>query len=55
MFIRESELTSIGPGSLDPREKLGLSKVIWNSLFSFSGFLNSIAEGFAPGTHLIGP
>ena len=48
-------LTSIGPGSFEANEKLGLSNVIWNSHFSLSGFLKSIATGFAPGTHFIGP
>ena len=46
---------SIGPGNFDANEKLGLSKVTWNSHFSFSGFLKSTPTGFAPGTHLIGP
>ena len=49
------KLTSIGPGSFEASEKLALSKVIWNSHFSFRGFLKSIDIGFAPGTHLIGP
>jgi hypothetical protein len=36
-------------------EKFALSKVTTNSLFSFKGFLKSIAAGLAPIGHLIGP
>ena len=46
---------SIGPGSFEAREKLGLSKVTTNSHFSLSGFLKSMPAGFAPGGHLTGP
>jgi len=45
----------MGPGSLEAREKLGLSKVTANSHFSLSGFLKSIAAGLAPGGHFTGP
>lgn len=46
---------SRGPGNLLAREKFALSKVTTNSLFSFKGFLKSMAAGLAPIGHLIGP
>ncbi len=46
---------SMGPGSLEAREKLGLSKVTMNSHFSLSGFLKSMLAGLAPGGHFTGP
>jgi hypothetical protein len=46
---------SSGPGNLLASEKFALSKVTTNSLFSFKGFLKSIAAGLAPIGHLIGP
>ena len=46
---------SRGPGSLEASEKLGLSKVTWNSHFSLRGFLKSTAAGLAPAGHLMGP